>query len=260
MVKSMKSFNFLNPGRIEKPRTTGITMVLDKGLGLNYVKDLMNISGEYIDLIKLGWGTAIIHDKKIVKDKVEMYKSFDIVPYPGGTLFELAYADNKLHEYFKECEDIGFETLEISDGSIDISSDKKLECIEKACDLGFKVISEVGKKNPIADSKISIEDRCDLINKEIEAGSFKVIVEARESGKNVGIYDNTGKVKESDFRCIVDNVPKEKIIWEAPQKDQQVYFILNEGANVNLGNISPQEVTSLETLRRGLRGDTLGKI
>lgn len=256
----MKSFNFLLKEREEKPRQKGITMVLDKGLGLETAESLMNISGDYVDYLKFGWGTSIVHEQDIIKDKVAMYKSHNITPYTGGTLFELAYMDDKLEEFFQEAHDLGFEAIEVSDGSTTISHDKKLECIESAKKDGFEVLSEVGKKDPGLDKELSLDERIEYMQNELEAGSSLIIVEAREGGKNIGIYDKTGNAKEDEIDYILDNFDGNKILWEAPNKDQQVFFILKLGNDVNLGNVSTDDITSLETLRRGLRGDTVGKI
>jgi phosphosulfolactate synthase len=220
----------------------------------------MEISGQYVDLLKFGWGTIILHDKEIIKKKVEMYKSFDIIPYTGGTLFEIAYINNQVEKFFKEAENIGFEAIEISDGSIDMGKDEKLDFISTAKEKGFYVLSEVGKKDPIADKEIDLEKRVELVKEELKAGSDKVIIEARESGKNIGIFDETGLVKEEEVDYITKHISKKDIIWESPNKNQQVYFILKIGGDVNLGNISSDDITSLETLRRGLRGDTLNKV
>lgn len=256
----MKSFNFLLKEREEKPRQKGITMVLDKGLGLETAESLMNISGDYVDYLKFGWGTSIVHEQDIIKDKVAMYKSHNITPYTGGTLFELAYMNDKLEEFFKEAHDLGFEAIEVSDGSTTISHDKKLECIESAKKYGFEVLSEVGKKDPGLDKELSLDERIEYMQNELEAGSSLIIVEAREGGKNIGIYDKAGNAKEDEIDYILDNFDGNKILWEAPNKDQQVFFILKLGNDVNLGNVSTDDITSLETLRRGLRGDTVGKI
>ena len=244
----MKSFNFLLKEREEKPRQKGITMVLDKGLGLETAESLMNISGDYVDYLKFGWGTSIVHEQDIIKDKVAMYKSHNITPYTGGTLFELAYMNDKLEEFFQEAHDLGFEAIEVSDGSTTISHDKKLECIESA------------KKDPGLDKELSLDERIEYMQNELEAGSSLIIVEAREGGKNIGIYDKAGNAKEDEIDYILDNFDGNKILWEAPNKDQQVFFILKLGNDVNLGNVSTDDITSLETLRRGLRGDTVGKI
>lgn len=256
----MKSFNFLLKEREEKPRQKGITMVLDKGLGLETAESLMNISGDYVDYLKFGWGTSIVHEQDIIKDKVAMYKSHNIIPYTGGTLFELAYMNDKLEEFFQEAHDLGFEAIEVSDGSTTISHDKKLECIESAKKDGFEVLSEVGKKDPGLDKELSLDERIEYMQNELEAGSSLIIVEAREGGKNIGIYDKAGNAKEDEIDYILDNFNGNKILWEAPNKDQQVFFILKLGNDVNLGNVSTDDITSLETLRRGLRGDTVGKI
>ena len=249
----MKSFEFLSKKREEKPRTCGLTMVLDKGLGLETANSLMDISGEYVDYLKFGWGTSIVHEQDIIKAKVEMYKNHDITPYTGGTLFELAYKDDKLEEFFDEAHNLGFPAVEISDGSTKISHEDKLECIKLAKNDGFEVLSEVGKKDPTLDKELTIDERISQMKDELNAGSSLIIVEAREGGKNIGIFDKSGNAKE-------DEIDNRKILWEAPNKDQQVFFILKFGNTVNLGNISSDDITSLETLRRGLRGDTLGKI
>jgi phosphosulfolactate synthase len=256
----MKCFEFLLPSRENKPRKKGITMVLDKGLGFETAKSLTEIAGEYIDFLKFGWGTIILHDREIIKKKIEMYKSFEIIPYTGGTLFEIAYRNNKIPEFFNETKKLGFDAIEISDGSTAISEDEKLDYIKQAKEKGFYVLSEVGKKNPEEDASISLEKRIELVNAEINAGSDKVIIEAREGGKNIGIYDKKGNVKEEEIDYLLKYIPEEKIIWEAPNKDQQVYFVLKLGKDVNLGNISTEDVTSLETIRRGLRGDTINQV
>ena len=256
----MKSFEFLSKKREEKPRKNGITMVLDKGLGLETAKSLMEISGEYVDYLKFGWGTTIVHEQEIIRKKVKMYQSHDIQPYTGGTLFELAYINNKLEEFFQEAHNLGFEAIEVSDGSITIPHDKKVECIELAKDEGFEVLSEVGKKDPALDKELTLDERIEYMQEELDAGSSLIIVEAREGGKNIGIFDKSGNAKEDEIDYILDNFDGSKLLWEAPNKDQQVFFILKLGNTVNLGNVSTDDITSLETLRRGLRGDTVGKI
>ncbi len=256
----MKSFEFLSKKRAEKPRKTGITMVLDKGLGLETAASLMDISGEYVDYLKFGWGTSIVHEQDIIKSKVEMYKDHDIPPYTGGTLFELAYNADKLEEFFAEAHNLGFPAVEISDGSVSIPHEDKLSCIKKACDDGFEVLSEVGKKDPNLDKEISLDERIKNMQEELDAGSSLIIVEAREGGKNIGIFDKSGNAKEDEIDYILSRIDNDKILWEAPNKEQQVFFILKLGNTVNLGNVSSDDITSLETLRRGLRGDTVGKI
>lgn len=256
----MKAFSFIAPDRVSKPRKNGITMMLDKGMGLNAVSDLLEVSGEFIDLAKFGWATSTLHNRDLIKRKVEMYLSYDVIPYPGGTLFELAYIQNRFDQFLDECAELGFKAVEISDGSVNISPDSRKDAISKAKEKGFLVISEVGKKDPCADHEFNASDRVNMINFDLEAGSDTVIIEAREGGKDIGIYDACGDVKEDELETLIKNVDMNKIIWEAPLKNQQTFLILKFGANVNLGNIAPEEVTSLETMRRGLRGDTLGKV
>lgn len=256
----MKSFEFLSKKREEKPRNCGITMVLDKGLGLETAESLMDISGDYVDYLKFGWGTSIVHDREIIKAKVEMYKNHDITPYTGGTLFELAYKADKLNEFFDEARDLGFPAIEISDGSISINHNDKLNCIKRAKKEGFEVLSEVGKKDPNLDKELTLDERIKNMQEELDAGSSLIIVEAREGGKNIGIFDKAGNAKEDEIDAILDKIDGDKILWEAPNKDQQVFFILKLGNTVNLGNVSSDDITSLETLRQGLRGDTVGKI
>lgn len=235
-------------------------MVLDKGLGLETARSLMDISGEYVDYLKFGWGTSIVHEQDIIKAKVEMYKHHDITPYTGGTLFELAYINDKLDEFFAEAHMLGFPAIEVSDGSTNIAHNEKLECIEKAKGEGFEVLSEVGKKDPNMDKELTLDERIEYMNDELKSGSSLIIVEAREGGKNIGIFDKSGNAKEDEIDYILNGFDGSKILWEAPNKDQQVFFILKLGNDVNLGNISTEDITSLETLRLGLRGDTLGKI
>lgn len=252
----MNAFEFLD--EIGSVNTN--TMVLDKGLGYKTVEDMLTITGDYFNLLKYGWGTSILYDEKIIKDKNELYHSYNIKTYVGGTLFELANKQNKIDEYFDQIDKLGFNAVEISDGSTVIDSKTRSELIKKSKDLGFYTLSEIGKKNPQKDSQYTTQQRIELINTDIESGSDMVIVEGRESGKNIGIYDNQGKIKNDDLKEIYESTPKDKVLWEAPQKNQQVELILSLGNDVNLGNINSNEIISLETLRRGLRGDTLGKL
>ncbi len=251
----MRAFEFLdNVGDINTN-----TMVLDKGLGYKSVEDSLKLTGDYFNLLKFGWGTSILYEKELIKDKNELYQSYDIKTYTGGTLFELANKNNKIEEFFEELDNLGFNAVEISDGSTNIDDVTRYSCIEMAKDAGFYTLSEVGKKNPQKDHEYSIEDRINLINMDMEHKSDMVIVEGRESGKNIGIYDEKGNVKEDELKAIADNVNQEKLMWEAPNKNQQIELILSFGNDVNIGNVNFNEIISLETLRRGLRGDTLGK-
>ena len=252
----MKAFEFLR----ESKEKLGITMVLDKGLPPEFLRDYLRVCGEYITFVKFGWGTSAVIDRDIVKEKIKIYKKYGIKTYPGGTLFEVAYSKGLFEEYLRECEELGFETVEISDGSINLSLEEREEVIRRAKERGFTVLTEVGKKSVEMDRKITLEERIELINRDIDVGADYVIVEGRESGKSIGLFDSKGNVKEEEFKTLINSIPLEKVIFEAPQKNQQVYFILNIGPDVNLGNIPYDDVISLETLRRGLRGDTFGKV
>ncbi len=251
----MNAFDFLNINR-----ENGITMILDKGLSPDFIKDYLKVCGKYITFVKLGWGTCAVQDKDIVEEKIKNYKKYGIRVYPGGTLFEVCFSKGLFNEYLNECRELGFEAVEISNGSMDLSLEDRKNAIKKAKDEGFMVLTEVGKKNIEKDEKLSIMDRINLINEDLKAGADYVIIEGRESGKSIGLYDKEGNIKTFEFETLIENVPIEKIIFEAPNKNQQVEFILKVGNNVNLGNIAYNEVISLETLRRGLRGDTFGKI
>ena len=255
----MNAFDFLTKDRIRAPEE-GITMMLDKGMGPNMVEDFLEISGPYVDLAKLGWGTSAIHERELIKYKIDTYLSNDIIPYPGGTLFELAYIRDKFDEFLTEADELGFKAIEISDGTVDITPEERNRIIGEVKDVGFMALTEVGKKDPKQDHHFTAIDRVNLVTLDLESGADKVIIEGREGGKDLGIYNNKGDVKEEDVQVLMDYLDVKKLIWEAPQKNQQAYLILKFGSNVNLGNISPDEITSLETMRRGLRGDTLGKV
>lgn len=241
--------NFL-PERTQMPRTEGITMVMDKGLGMHQAEDMLETAGELIDFLKLGFGTSFVNPD--VKEKITLYQKKGIKVYPGGTLFEAFCIRNQFDDYRRFIEKLGFDSVEISDGSMTLDHHKKCEYI-KILSKDYTVVSEVGSK--IAGLEIPISEWITKMKAELEAGSFKTIAEARESG-TVGIYDLNGKANYELISEISKHLPFESIIWEAPQKPQQAWFIKHFGANVNLGNIAPTEIIPLETLRLGLRGDT----
>lgn len=238
------------PERTIKPRQNGLTMVMDKGLSLRQVEDFLEVSGGHTDIVKLGWSTSFVTPN--LKEKLKLYKDAGIPVYFGGTLFEAFVIRNQFEDYRKVLDQYGMEYVEVSDGSIDIPHEEKCEYIQKLSKQ-VTVISEVGSKD---EKKIFAPYKwIKLMKAEIEAGSWKVIAEAREGG-NVGIYRDSGEVRQGLVDEILTQIPEETIIWEAPQKAQQVWFIELIGANVNLGNIAPSEVIPLETIRLGLRGDT----
>jgi len=238
------------PQRSEKPRISGLTMVMDKGLSVNEANNIIDSSGHLIDFIKLGFGTSMFTNR--VDEKIRLFKSSKIDVYLGGTLFEAFFVRNKLDSYLRLIDKLNIETIEISDGSIQIDHDVKCEFISKLSKK-FKIISEVGSKE--AGMIIKHDKWVEMMKFELEAGATKVIAEARESG-NVGIYLSDCSVDNDLINDIINKIPIENIIWETPLKSQQTWFIKKFGANVNLGNIPPTEVIALETLRTGLRGDT----
>ncbi|WP_410222001.1 phosphosulfolactate synthase [Pedobacter sp.] len=238
------------PERSLKPRQKGLTMVMDKGMSLRQVEDFLDVAGVHTDIVKLGWSTS--HVTPRLKEKLELYRSAGVPTYFGGTLFEAFAVRNQFEDYQRVLDEYGMEYAEVSDGSMDIEHDIKCDYIRKLSKQ-VTVISEVGSKDA---TKIFAPYKwIKLMQAEIEAGSWKVIAEAREGG-NVGIYRGTGEVREGLVDEILTQIPSERIIWEAPQKEQQVWFIKLIGSNVNLGNIAPAEVIPLETIRLGLRGDT----
>ncbi|MFN5170867.1 MAG: phosphosulfolactate synthase [Cyclobacteriaceae bacterium] len=238
------------PERTRKPRQVGFTMAMDKGLSVREAEDFVSNSGDHVDIIKLGWATSYVTPR--LKDKLAVYKEAGIPCYFGGTLFEAFIIRDQFDDYRRVLDEFGLQYAEVSDGSIDLDHDKKCDYIAKLSSQ-VTVLSEVGSKD--ADKIIPPYMWIDLMQKELEAGAWKVIGEARESG-NVGLFRSTGEVRSGLVQEILTKIPFEKIIWEAPQKAQQVWFIKLLGANVNLGNIAPNEVIPLETIRLGLRGDT----
>ncbi|MVT10935.1 phosphosulfolactate synthase [Chitinophaga tropicalis] len=238
------------PDRTSKPRNNGLTMVMDKGLSLEEAKNFLSVASPHVDILKLGFGTSFVTPN--LREKIEVYRSANIPVYFGGTLFEAFLIRNQFDEFVSVIKDYGINHVEVSDGSITIPHAEKCGYIEKLSKYGT-VLSEVGSKD--AEHIIPPYKWIELMSAELSAGATYVIAEARESG-NVGIYRGTGEVREGLVQEILTQIPAEKIIWEAPQKAQQLYFLELIGCNANLGNLAPHEVISLEAMRVGLRGDT----
>jgi len=259
MTKAWKGvFQMPVEGRTMKPRNEGLTMVIDKGIGLQGIKDLVQISGDYIDIVKFTFGTSAFYAQDLTKEKNEIITSSLIDVMPGGTFLEVAVWQGVFDEYLKRAKELGFSAIEVSDGTIDIERTTRSDVIKRTVDSGFKVITEVGKKDPTQVLPVSLIHQ--LIGEDMKNGAFRVIIEAREAGKGVGIYDQEGKIKEDEIDNIIAGVEDLNcLIWEAPIKNQQQALILRFGSNVNLGNIPQDEVLALEALRQGLRGDTLKK-
>ena len=238
------------PERTAKPRETGFTMVMDKGLSIRQAEDMIETCGDFIDIVKLGWATSYV--TKNLKEKLAIYKEAGLPVYFGGTLFEAFIVRDQFDDYRRTLDEFGLEHAEVSDGSIELDHDKKCEYV-RILSKQVTVLSEVGSKD--AEKIIPPYQWIQLMQKELDAGAWKVIGEARESG-NVGLFRSSGEVRSGLVQEILTKIPMERIIWEAPQKAQQVWFIKLCGTNVNLGNIAPHEVIPLETIRLGLRVDT----
>lgn len=238
------------PERPLKPRDSGITMVMDKGLSIREAEDFMSVGSEYTDYVKLGFGTSLITPG--FEKKIAIYKKAGAIPYFGGTLFEAFIVRNMFKEFMEFLDKNEIELVEVSDGSFDFEHKRKLEYISRLAERGT-VISEVGSKKK--DVIYTPDEWVAMMKAELNAGSVKVIAEARESG-TTGIYNEDGSINNKIIRGIAEHVKLENVIWEAPLKSQQAWFIKHFGANVNLGNIAPHEIIPLESLRLGLRGDT----
>lgn len=238
------------PGRPPKPRNYGLTMVMDKGLSIREAEDFMSVGSDYTDYVKLGFGTSLITPG--FREKIEIYKKAGTIPYFGGTLFEAFIVRDMFKDYIKFLDECEIELVEVSDGSYDIDHSEKLGYIKELSKRGT-VISEVGSKKK--EVVYTPDQWVAMMRAELDAGSHKVIAEARESG-TTGIYNEDGSINNSIIDAISEYVKLENVIWEAPMKSQQAWFIKHFGANVNLGNIAPAEIIPLESLRQGLRGDT----
>jgi phosphosulfolactate synthase len=239
------------PRRSAKPRDLGLTHVLDRGLSVAEVDSLIEVAGEFVDIVKLGWGTAVATGN--LHEKLDRYRAAGIPVVLGGTLTEIAIAQDRLEQLIEWIRELGLTHLEISDGTITLHHEDKLALIERYREE-FVVLSEVGSKD---NTRIMAPYRwVEMIQAELEAGAWKVIAEARESG-NVGIFRHDGEVRMGLIDEIAHAVDPGKVLFEAPRKDQQVWFVRRFGADVNLGNIAPDEVLSLETIRLRLRSDTV---
>jgi phosphosulfolactate synthase len=251
----MRTLDLDLPARSDKPRSVGVTHVIDKGLSIAEVDGLVEVAGSAVDIVKLGWGTALATEN--LERKLDRYRGYGIPVVLGGTLTELAIAQDRLDDLITWVGDLGLRHFEISDGTITLERERKLEIIRRLAE-NFTVLSEVGSKDDTG--AITPPYRwVELMNEELAAGAWLVIAEGRESG-TAGIFRPTGEVREGLINEMVHGVEASRIMFDAPQKHQQVWFIRRFGADVNLGNIAPVDVLSLETLRLGLRSDTLGHV
>jgi phosphosulfolactate synthase len=242
--------------RAHKPRQTGVTMVIDTGTCYEQLSGLLEIGSAYMDVLKLGFGTSCLYPTNVLRQKLSLARVFSVHTCPGGTLGEIALKQNVYDRYLERCHKLGFTAVEISDGTIDMSLDTRRRCIAKAKSIMQVVISEVGKK---LDAHTDIEAYRAQVIADTEAGADFIVIEGRESGEQVGIYGDAGKIDTSILEAFIASLPEEvmdKIIWEAPKKSQQVALINRFGQSVNLGNIAVNDVIALECLRLGLRADT----
>ncbi len=240
------------PPRTQRPRSNGITMVSDKGLGITETENLLSVAAPHIDIIKLAFGTALV--TPLLEEKLKIYQSHNIPVFFGGLLFEAFVIRNQFRDYIRLLDDFDIRFAEISDGAINISHQEKCDYIRMLAARG-KVVSEIGSKDKDRVKITPPYKWIELMQAELDAGSEYVIAEAKESG-NEGLYRNSGEVREGLVEEILTKIPAEKIIWEAPEKAQQLYFIKLLGCNANLGNIAPKEVIALESMRVGLRADS----
>jgi len=241
--------------RQAKPRTKGRTMVIDKGIGLYAFEDLMTTSGQFIDIVKFGFGTSALYPLPIIRNKIELAGKHGITVIPGGTLLEAAVKLDTVPGFFRQILALGFTGVEVSDGTINLSRTLRNDLIRDAKSLGLTVFTEYGKK--LIGSRIDVYDFAASSEQDWACGAELVTVEARESGIGIGLFDENGDCRDGDLSEIINAVPNmNQVLWEAPLKSQQVALIKALGPDVHLGNIPVHDVISLETMRRGLRSDT----
>lgn len=240
----------------KKPRQQGLTVVIDKGLPLSATEDFLKLAAPYIDFIKFGFGTALLYTPKSLRTKLQIIAEAGVFTMPGGTLFELAVLENRAASFFDFASQAGFTHIEVSDGTIDLCPRLRRRYIRQAIQLGFGVLSEIGKKDPdqpLDPERVAVQAVSDL-----EAGATKVIIEGRDSGRDIGVYDEKGTLRADLFEQIVDRLPcLDDIIWEAPRPRQQKDLLARLGPATSFGNVQPEDVFTLAAMRRGLRGDTL---
>ncbi len=242
------------PARPGKPREVGLTHVMDKGLNLRDIEGLFDTAGAFVDIVKFGWGTSYITNN--LEKKIALYRSFETPVVCGGTLFEAVYGRDRIEEFKLWLTEHRFSHVEISDGTLDIPRERKLELIADFA-RDFTVLSEVGSKD--ADVVYAPYQWVAWIKEELEAGAWKVITEGREGG-TAGIFRADGDMRTGLLDEIAHEISIESVLFEAPTKSSQAWFVKHFGPNVNLGNIPPDEVIALETLRLGLRADTMKEI
>lgn len=244
------------PARRPKPRSEGLTMVIDKGLGLRETEDLLEMASSYIDYVKLAFGTSFLYPSAVLEYKIAAIKACGLDVYPGGTLYELACVERRIEHFARKAREIGFTALEVSEGTIELSRESRRRMIDAALDAGLNVVTEIGKKDPSV--RLEVNQVAEEVAWDLAAGSRLVIIEGRDSGVGVGAYDDNGAPRHGFVDELLRAVDEPgRIMWEAPQGRQQLYWIKRFGPNANLGNVQPADVIPLEAMRQGLRSDTL---
>lgn len=242
--------------RTEKPRRDGLTMVIDKGMGIEATQGLLELAAPYIDYWKLPFGTSALYQAPALRRKIGVIRKAGVFAYPGGTFLEIAHLQGQLEAFIDRVVELGFDAIEVSDGTIDLTPAERRDAVRIARTHGLTVLTEVGRKDPT--ERLSALQVHRTMIEDIAAGAERIIVEGRESGKGVGIYDAQGDIAEEELLKMVRAAgDSHRLIWEAPMKSQQQELIRRFGTNVNLGNVPPEEILALEALRRGLRADTL---
>lgn len=239
-----------------KPRSRGLTSILDRGAGSGAMRDVLSVAAEWIDVAKLGWGLARLVPEPVLREKVELYREHGIRMCTGGTLVEVAVLQGVVPALLDRLRALGLEMLEVSDGVVRMDGHRKDELIRMARERGFVVWSEVGRKLPAQDARMSPRAKIEGVLRDLEAGAERVVLEARESG-TIGIYDADGRPEESLIERLVGHAGLDRLVFEAPRKDQQAWMVRRLGPGVNLANVAPTDALPLATLRTGLRGDTL---
>jgi phosphosulfolactate synthase len=246
--------------RIRRPRAIGVTMIIDNGLGASMAADILTVAGEHIDHWKFGFGTSALMPLRVLEEKLALLHEQEILTYPGGTLLEAAIVQTHCRVFMKRAKELGFGAVEISEGTIDLPAERRRRIIDCAREAGLIAITEVGRKDPRRQPTAA--ELAEQALKDLSLGASWVVVEARECGQGIGIYDREGEV----LTRVLDEVIKlagdaaSRLIWEAPLRSQQAYLICRFGANVSLGNIQPQDCLALEALRCGLRFETFSAV
>lgn len=245
------------PGRVAKPRLSGLTMVMDTGFPVSVMRDLLQAGAEHVDFWKFGFASAAVYPPEVLVNKITLCQEYGVLAYSGGTSLEIAVLQGVWQEYVKALWEAGIRVLEVSDGTIDLPLKTRREMIRTAHARGFTVLSEVGKKQP--GRFLPVVEQAGLVQGDLRAGADYIIVEGREGGMGVGVYDAEGNVRENDVQALLNALGplSTRLIWEAPLKKQQIYYVNTLGNRVNLGNVHPLDLLPLESLRRGLRSDTL---